>query len=439
RPQLAAAMTASGDGGAPPGAKAMASTAPLAADRAAARPIPDATWSAHVADAGVITTELNRLWAQVGRIEDRGRIDGDGVPSLGIQTRASTLNLTTVARSRLEAARVEEAVMSLSELYPSRATILVADPERPEAHRGLDVKLVLLEQPASKGRPAVRFECVIVEASAANERQLASIASPLLVVDLPDFLWWASDSILGSMLFEDLCAISDRIIVDTAAAPQAAAELRALAALPAHGDNAPRLSDFAWARVATWRAMTTQFFDTPSGRASLDALDRIEIDYGLPEADRRSGFTTALLVVGWLASRLGWSPPGAMVPTRGVPNAWHLTFRAGPPFAPREIVVDLRPSPAAFAGLALGRVALLAGGGALARYEIERISDMEVRSTSQVENGPEATRTVFDLPEGESGLLADELRIFNRDTTYEAALAVASVIAPVGPRFGNAG
>ncbi|HEX5497904.1 MAG TPA: glucose-6-phosphate dehydrogenase assembly protein OpcA, partial [Thermomicrobiales bacterium] len=328
--------------------------------------------------------------------------------------------------------------LSLSELYPSRATILVADPERPEAQGGLDVKLALLEQPASKGRPAVRFECVIVEASAANERQLASIASPLLVVDLPDFLWWASDSILGSMLFEDLCAISDRVIVDTAAAPQSAAELRALAALAAHGDNAPRLSDFAWARVATWRAMTTQFFDTPSGRKSLDALDRIDIDYGLMDGDRHSGLTTALLVVGWLASRLGWSAPGSMVPTRGEPNAWHLTFRAGPPAAPREIVVNLRPSPTVFAGLALGRIALLAGGGALAHYELARISEMEVRSTSQTENGPAATRTVFDLPEGESGLLADELRIFNRDTTYEAALAVAAAVAPASQRFGSA-
>ncbi|HEX5499514.1 MAG TPA: hypothetical protein VFX03_09820, partial [Thermomicrobiales bacterium] len=73
-----------------------------------------------------------------------------------------------------------------------------------------------------------------------------------------------------------------------------------------------------------------------------------------------------------------------------------------------------------------------------AQYEIERISEMEVRSTSQAESGPAATRTVFDLPEGENGLLADELRIFNRDTTYEAALAVAAAIAPAGQRLGSA-
>ncbi|HEU0115533.1 MAG TPA: glucose-6-phosphate dehydrogenase assembly protein OpcA [Thermomicrobiales bacterium] len=425
-------MSAAGDG--KPAAPAAALAAPLPLER----PIPEATWSAHVTDASVITTELNRLWAQVGRVEDKGRIDSDGVAAIGIQTRASTLNLTAVARSRPDAARVEDAVMSLSELYPSRATILVADPERPQAQSGLDVKLALLEQPAGKGRPAVRFECVIVEASAANERQLASIASPLLVVDLPDFLWWASDSILGSMLFEDLCAISDRIIVDTAAAPQSAAELAALAAIAAQGDDAPRLSDFAWARVATWRAMTTQFFDTPSGRDSLDALDRIEIDYGLADGDRHFGFTTALLVVGWLASRLGWSAPGTMVPTRDQPNGWHLTFRAGPTDAPREIVVCVQPSPHVFAGLALGRIALLAGGGAIARYDIERVSQMEVRSTSQIAKGPAATRTVFDRPEGESGLLADELRVFNRDPTYEAALAVAAAIAPPGQRFGSA-
>ncbi len=416
----------------------MLSAQSLLMDRPSAQPIPGATWSAHVADASVITAELNKLWAQVGRIEDKGRIDSDGVASLGIQTRASTLNLTAVARSRADAARVEDAVMSLSELYPSRATILVADPERPEAQDGLDVKLMLLEQPATKGRPAVRFECVIVEASAANEPQLASIAAPLLVVDLPDFLWWASESILGSMLFDDLCDISDRIIVDTSAAPQTAAELAALAEIAAQGENAPRLSDFAWARVATWRAMVTQFFDTPSGRGALDALDRIDIDYGFPAGERRSGLTTALLVAGWLASRLGWSAPGAMVPTRGEPNGWHVTFRAGSVLAPREVVVNLRPSPSAFAGLALGRIALLAGGGALGRFEIERISPMEVRSTSRVDHGPAATRTVFDVPDGEGGLLADELRVFNRDPTYEAALAVASIIAPANQRPGSA-
>ncbi|HEU5432724.1 MAG TPA: hypothetical protein VFU81_13745, partial [Thermomicrobiales bacterium] len=60
-------MTATGDGGEPTGAKAMPSTYPLVLDRASARPIPEATWSAQVTDASVITTELNRLWAQIGR------------------------------------------------------------------------------------------------------------------------------------------------------------------------------------------------------------------------------------------------------------------------------------------------------------------------------------------------------------------------------------
>ena len=75
----------------------------------------------------------------------------------------------------------------------------------------MDVRVDLLEQEATRGRPAIVFECVTVDVSTENERQLASIASPLLVPDLPDFLWWAADTDRGGSLFSELVGISDRL------------------------------------------------------------------------------------------------------------------------------------------------------------------------------------------------------------------------------------
>jgi glucose-6-phosphate dehydrogenase assembly protein OpcA len=130
----------------------------------------------------------------------------------------------------------------------------VADPEHAAGpDPGLDVRVALLEQDAGAGHPAIRFECVTVEVNADDEQQLASIASPLLVADLPDFLWWAADSAVGSDLFDDLIEVSDRLIVDTAATALPAAELVRLVALLDAGGHPPKLSDFAWARLEPWR------------------------------------------------------------------------------------------------------------------------------------------------------------------------------------------
>lgn len=414
----------------------------LTVDRPAAHVVPGATWQAHVVDVGAITKELNRLWARFGG-DGRGGPDArelDGPAPVGVLTRASTLNLMAVARSRADARRVEDAVTHLGDLYPSRATILVADPDRPpEGDGGLDVRVALLEQEAGKGRGAIRFESVTVEGSAANERKLASIAAPLLVVDLPDFLWWASDTVIGSPLFDDLVEIADRLIVDTAAAPAPADELRFLADLLARTEACPKLSDFAWARLAPWRGLIAQFFDTPTTRPALDALDEVSIAYGANPRDPRSGFTGALLLAGWLASRLGWQPPGELVANRGETGGWHATLRAGSRTEPREVVVTLHPNPRRDLGRGLAEVTLLANGGTTGRFRVERIDADELMTSSQLEELPRVSRMAFAPLAGDAELLADELRRFDRDATFEAALGLAALLAPGGQRFGGGG
>ena len=110
----------------------------------------------------------------------------------------------------------------------------------------MDVRVDLLEQEATRSRPAIVFECISVDVSTENERQLASIASPLLVPDLPDFL---VDTGQAGSLFSELVDISDRLVVDSAISQHAAGAMQTLLAFGAPGDHAA-LSDFAWARLA---------------------------------------------------------------------------------------------------------------------------------------------------------------------------------------------
>ena len=398
------------------------------ATRPSARPIPGASRTAHVLDAGAITAELNRLWASLAEPRTATADGANGAPA-GVLTRASTLNLTAVARSRRDAERVEQAVVRLGDLYPSRATLLVADPEHQSGPEpGIDVRVALLEQEAGSGRPAIRFEFVKVEVHADDERQLASIASPLLVADLPDFLWWAADSVIGSGLFDDLVEVSDRVIVDTAAAREPAPELARLAPLLAHGGHPPNLSDFAWSRLGPWRHLVALFFDQPQSRPALEAIDEVQIVYGSAGDEGRTGLTGALLLAGWLGSRLGWQPPGELVRSRTEPTGWRATLRSGGRTRRREVLLTLRPEPDPVVGSGLAMVTLLAEGGA--SFRVERFDAEELATFSQVGGLPTGRRMVYAPVPDDAALLADELRDFGRDAVYEAALAFATTLAP---------
>ena len=402
-----------------------------AAARAMAHPIPGASWEGRVTDATTVSKHLARLWADLA-LDEVASTDGDleRLP-FGVLTRASTLNRTALARSRGDAERAERAVARLGDLYPSRATILVADPDLArDAEAGMNVRAVLLEQEAARGRGAIRFEEVVVEVNARSERQLASIAAPLLVADLPDFLWWVADTTTGSPLFTDLCAVSDRIIVDSAGAPDPAAELHAFTGVLSGISSPPRLGDFAWRRLDPWRNLLTAFFDPAPTRGALASLDALEITYGAADRQGRTGFTGALLLAGWLASRLDWRPPGDLVRARDG-DGWRVTMRAGSRGDHREVAVSIKPVEDPVAGCAPASVALSSrGGGAEASFRVERIDQDEIATIAKLPGAPTSRRMVYAALPDDAELLADELRQYGRDGVYEAALACAAILCP---------
>jgi glucose-6-phosphate dehydrogenase assembly protein OpcA len=349
-----------------------------------------------------------------------------------VTARAATLNLIAATRSKADAARVEGTISSLADIYPSRATILIADPAQDaRGAPGLDVQVDLLEQGATRGRPVIVFECVTVDVSTENERQLASIASPLLVPDLPDFLWWAADTMAGGSLFSELVDISDRLIVDSARCLHPATALQELHgfAHPMHDHAA--LSDFAWARLGPWRRLTTQFFDVPAALPLLELIDEATLTYS-HSPHQWSGFSSALLFAGWLGSRLNWRTPGELLPVRGDPNAWRATLRAGAAGRQREVTITLRPTAKALAASTLLDLRLAADGGKAGVFTIERLDGNEIYTTSDSPDIPTMSRTVFAPLPDDADLLGEELRMFGRDPIFEAALAFAADLAPAG-------
>jgi hypothetical protein len=130
------------------------------AGRPVARPIPGASWRARVHDAGEITAQLNALWRRYAEARDAQTPSRNGrssdAPWPMVTARAATLNLIAATRTKADADRVRQTIAALSDIYPSRATILIADPAQDTGPApGMDVRVDLLEQEATRSRPAI--------------------------------------------------------------------------------------------------------------------------------------------------------------------------------------------------------------------------------------------------------------------------------------------
>lgn len=249
-----------------------------------------------------------------------------------------------------------------------------------------------------------------------------------MIAELPDVLWWPGDVPTGDPLFGELTEVVDRLIVDTAIQRDPAASLRFLTSVMA-ADRCPGLSDFAWARLTPWRHLVAQFFDNLPARQCLAAVEDVRIVYGSQNPDGSSGLSAAVLMAGWLATRLGWQPTGEMTLGR---QGWQLALRGQGDRGHQRIDVTLRRTHDASLGCALVGVRLLARGEAPGSFAVERMTPSGLMTASESPTMPHVSRTVYAQLPDDITLLGEELQAFDRDRIYEEALAFAAAILPEG-------
>jgi glucose-6-phosphate dehydrogenase assembly protein OpcA len=191
--------------------------------------------------------------------------------------------------------------------------------------------------------------------------------------------------------------------VDSAASENHEACLREIATL-IEDPEMPAIGDLQWVGLSPWRSLLADTFGVPERAGDLEKIESAEVLYA------PGGKNRVLLLIGWLASTLGWKPESA---NRGGQN---IEF-SGPS---GRIIVDLSPdSPDA----RLRRIRLYSEEYSFQVSRHREFSD--VRTT--VMRGDEllAERTVhlgsFDL----GVLVGEELRYRGRDEAYEGALRKA--------------
>lgn len=221
-----------------------------------------------------IERELGRIWAAPP--------EGSGeMPKV----RASTMNLV-VATSAHDLDHEREAKIELSRTHAGRTFLLWVDPRLAPWDLRSEVDAMCQKQ----GSAEVCSDRIELGFGVSAAQRAASVIGALSLGEVPTVLEVARGA--HDALVDELALRADRVVVDTALQPIARVARIARATEAA-------IADRNFVRGFTFRDLVARFFDADPSEAR--AIRRVEIA-------RTPGFRIepAALLVGWLASRLGW-------------------------------------------------------------------------------------------------------------------------------------
>jgi glucose-6-phosphate dehydrogenase assembly protein OpcA len=157
--------------------------------------------------------------------------------------------------------------------HPARAILVRLHPDGPRAFS--ERVYAQCWMPFGQRRQ-ICCEQIEITASDAALADLPSVVLPLAVADLPVMLWCRASRLLGMPEFRAIAAMATRVIVDSAATPDAKAALGRLAA--ASGSTV--LGDLAWTRLTRWRELLSQVFENRERLAQIGAISDVRVRFG---------------------------------------------------------------------------------------------------------------------------------------------------------------
>ena len=366
--------------------------------------------------AGVDVARLERELAAMWRESAAGGAEG-GAAEAGVM-RVCVANLIVYAPLSEGREAIDEMLDEVTEQTPTRAVVLLADTGSSES--ALDAYVSTRCQSGSRGGKQVCGEQVTIEAAGPALEHLATAAEPLLVPDIPTFLWWKDIPHYEDKLFARIVELSDRVVIDSAAFDRPREDMLRVARLVSEHPRIA-LSDLSWGRLTTLRNLLAGFWDVADYREHLDRLDAVEIEFAQPVAAAGQTSAQALLVAGWLGSRLGWE----LVSAGETSDGGGCTFRlrsAGHEFDLRLVVADgVEES----AGITVRRVTLVRDGAA--EFEARMSRDWtKLETTARVGQAREVGRVLGWGARTEGQRLSRELALLSRDRVYEEAASFAA-------------
>ncbi len=341
----------------------------------------DTVWAAENTTPSAIEVALRELL-----IERHNESDGY-VP-------ARVLNLICIV-DRQWSGEIANRLRRVGRYHASRTIVCAVN----EGRRTIDaVATIAADATPLEGQHVLTHETVILDIGPGHLEHLDTIIDPLVITDLTTVVWsphghWQAVEVLRGL--------SQCVLLDSVEDPDVAGALRRAQALLAQR----YVVDLAWLRSTPWRERIAALFDQPSRRPQLAEIAAIQI-----RNVAESG-AAALLLCGWLTSRLGW-PHGQL--TRD--GHGRATGAMGEVAVTLESVLLDVPG---LGGITIGfhdgsELSLDRGPGGLT-------------STRRDAQGGERRWRLLGASRGEGGILGEGIRqSLLRDPTYRDALDAAA-------------
>jgi glucose-6-phosphate dehydrogenase assembly protein OpcA len=313
---------------------------------------------------------------------------------------ARVLNLVVVVDPRGRG-EVIERLEGIGRVNPSRTVICLVEEDRSTLGAWATMAC---EVPTEPGALSVCRERVELQVGAGHLPRLASVIDSLLVSDLPTVAW--SPHGLDDAL-DGLLPVADIVLIDSRHAPTLVKAVEHAAILARRAG----VVDLAWLRTNPWRERAAGAFEPPSWRQGLAEVDRVTVRHGEDSA------VSGLLLVGWLASRLRWSPGHLHRVPGGFEGA--ATSDGG------EIEIVLQAAPELEVPGLAGFTVETRGGLCL---RLDR-SPGGLFSVRRDVEGRKSAWKVLGASRGEGGVLGEALRgALVPDPTYRPALTAACAL-----------
>lgn len=252
-------------------------------------------------DIAKIEKELQTLWQSASE-------SGEATSSV---TRACAINLILYSEDADAETVAGDVLDDITTRHPCRAILAISrQSSTPSLEAWVSARCHITD---SKSGKQICCEQITVRSEGNGPEELTSVVLPLVISDLPVFLWWRAKKVDFASVRPFLTYV-DELIVDSAKDEGScnffSDVIHIIGAYleEKHGAQIV-VSDLNWRRSLLWREALALSFDEQHGHLSVDALKdvkSVEINYVAGKPECNGNLNQTLLYIGWLANKLNW-------------------------------------------------------------------------------------------------------------------------------------
>ncbi len=336
--------------------------------------------------------------------------------------RACSCNLVVIARNRQETFALPFVLAAVSESHPCRSIITcrgaVTDQSEDSDSSPLQAWISAhYSAPRASGQ-IICCEIITVTAPGnVGSEDLANTLVRLLVPDLPAFVYCRSFRADDIDLIERIAQFAHLLLFDSHSTKGDAENRRQLQQSLATFSKHIAVRDLNWSRLNAWRDLIAQFFKPTSLRHYVREVTEVEICRNLDSPGSLP--TRTLLLMGWLASSLGWK----LLSAQRSGDEWISRWGNGSDQVLARFTGSVT-SPDQPSGISA--ITLRTRSGAVFSVTRKEGDPRLIAKATGIESA--FSHSVIQEPMDEASLLIRELSLIGKDQVFESAFGQASAL-----------